>query len=266
MATAKKLAVPGKGILASDESTGTIGKRFEQINVENTHETRIAYRDLLFKTPGLNEYISGAILYDETARDSDPSGKKFVEFLAENDIVPGIKIDVGLTTIEGTDDETATMGLDGMSQRAKEYYAMGCRFAKWRAVIKIDKENGLPSDQAIEETAHSLARYGSICQHAGLVPIIEPEILSDGPHSIKTCAEVSEKVFMAVQAAIVKYKLVQEGLLWKPNMITKGAECKDETSPEEVAFYTVRTLSRSIPPAVPGITFLSGGQPEETAS
>jgi len=158
------------------------------------------------------------------------------------------------------------MGLDGMSIRAKEYYAMGCRFAKWRAVIKIEKAKGIPSDQAIEETAHSLARYGSICQHAGLVPIIEPEILTDGDHTIQDCAEVSEKVYNAVQSAILKYKLNQEGLLWKPNMITKGAECKDETSPEEVAFYTVRTLSRTIPPAVPGITFLSGGQPEETAS
>ena len=266
MATAKALATPGKGILASDESTGTIGNRFKQIGVENTHDTRIAYRDLLFKTPEIEKYISGAILYDETARDSDPDGMKFVDGLAKRGIVPGIKIDVGLTTIEGTQDETATMGLDGMAARAKEYYDLGCRFAKWRAVIKIDKATGCPSDQAIEETAHSLARYGSICQHAGLCPIIEPEILQDGSHTIQECAEVSEKVFNAVQSAIIKYKLIQEGLLWKPNMITKGAECKDETSPEEVAFYTVRTLSRTIPPSVPGITFLSGGQPEETAS
>jgi len=266
MKTAKLLATPGKGILASDESTGTIGNRFKQIDVENTHDNRIAFRDLLFKTPELEKYISGAILYDETARDSDPNGLKFVDGLAQRGIIPGIKIDTGLSVIQGTEDETATMGLDGMAERAKEYYSMGIRFAKWRAVIKIDEKTGCPSDQAIEETAHSLARYGSICQHAGLVPIIEPEILSDGNHSIQKCAEVSEKVYEAVQCAIVKYKLVQEGLLWKPNMVTKGAECKDETSAEEVAFYTVRTLSRTIPPAVPGITFLSGGQPEEIAS
>ena len=266
MKTAKALATPGKGILASDESTGTIGNRFKQIQLENTHENRIAYRDLLFSTPGLSDYISGAILYDETARDSGLDGTKFVDALAQKGIIPGIKIDVGLTTIQGTEDETATMGLDGMAERAKEYYSMGIRFAKWRAVIKIDSKTGCPSDQAIEETAHSLARYGSICQHNGLVPIIEPEILQDGDHSIVTCAEVSEKVFTAVQSAIIKYKLVQEGLLWKPNMVTKGADCKDETSAEEVAFYTVRTLSRTIPPAVPGITFLSGGQAEETAS
>ena len=266
MATAKSLATPGKGILASDESTGTIGNRFESIGVENTHENRIAYRSLLFHAPEIEKHISGAILYDETARDSDESGKKFVELLAEKGIIPGIKIDIGMTVIEGTQDETATMGLDGMKERAKEYYKMGIRFAKWRAVIKIDEETGCPSEQAIQETAHSLARYGSICQHAGLVPIIEPEILQDGPHSIQKCAEVSERVYEAVQAAIVSNHLVQEGLLWKPNMVTQGAECKDETSPEEVAFYTVRTLSRTIPPAVPGITFLSGGQPEETAS
>ena len=143
---------------------------------------------------------------------------------------------------------------------------MGIRFAKWRAVIKIDEATGCPSEQAIQETAHSLARYGSICQHAGLVPIIEPEILSDGSHSIQKCAEVSERVYNAVQSAIIQNHLIQEGLLWKPNMVTQGAECKDETSPEEVAFYTVRTLSRTIPPSVPGITFLSGCQPEETAS
>lgn len=184
MATAKSLATPGKGILASDESTGTIGNRFEQIGVENTHENRIAYRSLLFHTPDIDKHISGAILYDETARDSDENGKKFVELLTERGIIPGIKIDIGMSVIDGTKDETATMGLDGMKERAKEYYSMGIRFAKWRAVIKIDDATGCPSEQAIQETAHSLARYGSICQHAGLVPIIEPEILQDGSHSI----------------------------------------------------------------------------------
>lgn len=163
MATAKALATPGKGILASDESTGTIGKRFESIGCENTHENRIAYRSLLFHAPGISDHISGAILYDETARDSDENGKKFVELLAEKGIIPGIKIDIGMTVIDGTKDETATMGLDGMKERASEYYKMGIRFAKWRAVIKIDDVTGCPSEQAIQETAHSLARYGSIC-------------------------------------------------------------------------------------------------------
>jgi fructose-bisphosphate aldolase, class I len=178
MKNAKKLAAPGKGILASDESTGTIGKRFEQINVKNTHENRIAYRELLFKTPDLEKYISGAIVFDETARDKGSDGRPLISYLEDKGILTGIKVDTGMVIIEGTNDESATQGLDGLGKRAKEYYEMGCRFAKWRAVIKIG--NGCPSETAIKETAHSLARYGNICQHNGIVPIIEPEILTDG--------------------------------------------------------------------------------------
>ena len=264
MLNAKKLATPGKGILASDESTGTIGNRFKQINVENTHENRIAYRELLFTTPKLEDYISGAIIFDETARDVGSDGKPLIQHLKDKDILIGLKVDTGMTVIEGTNDESATTGLDGLGARCKEYYEMGARFAKWRAVVKIG--DGCPSDVSIKETAHSLARYGNICQHNGIVPIIEPEILTDGSHDIKECARVSEKVFNAVMAELIEQGLLLEGLLLKPNMVLPGAQCEDKACPEEVAFYTVRTLSRTITPAVPGITFLSGGQSEEDAS
>ena len=264
MVNAKKLATPGKGILASDESTGTIGNRFKQIDVENTHENRIAYRELLFTTPGLEDHISGAIIYDETARDKGSDGKDLIQHLKDKDILIGLKVDTGMTIIEGTNDESATTGLDGLGARCKEYYEMGTRFAKWRAVVKIG--DGCPSDVSIKETAHSLARYGNICQHNGIVPIIEPEILTDGTHDIKECARISEKVFNAVMSELIEQGLLLEGLLLKPNMILPGAECKERACPEEIAFYTVRTLSRTITPAIPGITFLSGGQSEEDAS
>jgi fructose-bisphosphate aldolase, class I len=196
MKTAKEITAPGKGILAADESTGTIGKRFDGIKVENTHENRQFYRELLFTTPDLEKHISGVIMFDETVRDSCKDGTKFCDLLRSRGIHCGIKVDTGLVVIGGTDDETATQGLDGLGKRCAEYYSMGCRFAKWRAVVKIGDH--LPSEVAIAETAHSLARYGSICQENGLVPIIEPEILQDGKHDINKCAEVSERVFTAV--------------------------------------------------------------------
>lgn len=264
MMNAKKLAAPGKGILASDESTGTIGNRFSQIDVENTHENRIAYRELLFTTKDLEKYVSGAIIYDETARDKGSNGKLLIDSLTEKDILIGMKVDTGMVIIEGTNDESATQGLDGLGARCTEYYNMGVRFAKWRAVIKIG--DGCPSEVAVKETAHSLARYGNICQHNGIVPIIEPEILTDGTHDIKECARVSEIVFNAVMSELIEQGLLLEGLLLKPNMVLPGAQSETTACPEEVAFYTVRTLSRTITPAVPGITFLSGGQSEENAS
>ena len=264
--TAKEICAPGKGILAADESTGTIGKRFAGINVENNHENRQAYRELLFTAPEIEQHISGVIMFDETVRDSCKDGKKFTELLRSRNIHCGIKVDTGLVVIGGTKDETATQGLDGLGKRCAEYYEMGCRFAKWRAVCKIDPANGLPSEVAIRETAHSLARYGSICQQNGLVPIIEPEILQDGEHSIDVCADVSERVFAAVMSELIGQKLLIEGLLLKPNMVTPGASCKDRSTPAEIAWYTVRTLSRTIVPALPGVTFLSGGQSEEDAS
>ena len=264
MKNAKYLASPGKGILASDESNGTCGKRFEAIGLENSEENRRRYREMLYTTPELEKYCVGAIMYDETARQKDSNGKSFCQLQADRGILPGIKVDIGVGLIEGTNDETQTFGLDGLSSRAAEYYDMGCRFAKWRAVLKIG--DGQPSEVSIRETAHSLARYGMICQHNGLVPIIEPEVLSDGTHDIKTCAAISEKVFNAVMQQLVEQQLLLEGLIVKPNMCLEGAQSGGEpASPEEVAFYTVRTLSRTIPPAIPGITFLSGGQSEERA-
>lgn len=265
MTNAKLLSAPGKGILASDESNGTCGKRFEAINVENTEQNRNDYRELLYTANGLEKYISGAIMFDETIRQNAADGTPFTKVLGDKGILTGIKVDTGIAVIEGTRDETVTKGLDGLSERAAEYYAMGARFAKWRAVLKITAD-GCPSEVAITETAHSLTRYAQICQHAGLVPIVEPEILSDGDHDIKTCARVSEKVYNAVMNELITQNVVLEGMLLKPNMITSGAQAKVQADPEEVAFFTVRTLARTIPPAVPGITFLSGGQSEEIAS
>ncbi len=264
IATARKIVAPGHGILAADESTGTIGNRFSGINVENTEENRRAYRELLFTSPNLEEHISGVIMFEETLDQETKDGKNFVKLLQEKGIVPGIKVDKGLVIIGGTKDEQATQGLDGLADRCKKYYEKGCRFAKWRAVLKIG--DGRPSDVAIRENAHNLARYGSICQDNGLVPIIEPEILTDGTHGIEVCAEASERVFSAVMKAMLDQKLIIEGTLLKPNMVTPGATCEKKSAAAEVAWYTVRTLSRSIVPALPGVVFLSGGQGEESAS
>lgn len=232
--------------------------------MDNTEENRRAYRDLLYSVDGLEEFVSGAIMFDETIRQKDKNGVPFAKVLADKGILTGIKVDTGISLIEGTNDETVTNGLDGLSKRASEYYEMGARFAKWRAVLKIT-DDGCPSEVSITETAHSLARYAQICQHAGLVPIVEPEILTDGTHDIKKCARVSEKVFNAVMNEVITQRIMLEGMLLKPNMITSGAQAEVQAGPEEVAFFTVRTLGRTIPPAVPGITFLSGGQSEETA-
>ncbi|EGR34602.1 hypothetical protein IMG5_006010 [Ichthyophthirius multifiliis] len=262
---ANKLATPGKGILAADESTGTIGKKFTSVGIDNTESNRQAYRDLMFHTPGLEQHISGVILYSETAKQNDLSGKKFVQVLKEKDILCGIKVDQGLKNIPGTKDETATHGLDTLDAMAKEFYQIGCRFAKWRAVLKISAD-GCPTDQAIQENAWGLARYGAICQANGLVPIIEPEILSDGDHSIETCQKVSERVLAAVVKALQENNIFWEGCLLKPNMVTQGSNHPVKASPAEVAFRTVTALSRTIPPALVGVFFLSGGQSEEDAS
>ena len=226
---AKAIGAPGKGILAADESTGTIGKRFATIDVENNHDNRQAYRQLLFEAPGIEQHISGVIMYDETVRDTSKEGKKFTDILTERGILCGIKVDTGLVEIGGTDGETATQGLDGLGKRCAEYYALGCRFAKWRAVCKITA-NDCPTEAAVRETVHSLARYGSICQQNGLVPIIEPEILQDGEHNIQVSAEVSERVLSAVMAELFNQHLLIEGLLLKPNMVTPGASCPDRSN------------------------------------
>jgi fructose-bisphosphate aldolase class I len=265
-ANAEKIARRGFGILAADESTGTIGKRFDAIKLENNEENRRKYRELLFTSPGFEKYISGVILYEETVKQSTKDGKKFITLLQELGVVPGIKLDKGTGILPGTKDETATLGLDDLAKRAKEFYDAGCRFTKWRAVLKIG--DGCPSDLAIQENAWGLARYGAICQANGLVPIIEPEILSDGSHDINTCARITEKVLAAVFKALNDNHVYLEGSLLKPNMVTSGASFpgRDQVSPREIAEKTAIVLSRTVPPAVPGIMFLSGGQSEDEAT
>lgn len=265
-ANAEKIATRGKGILAADESTGTIGKRFDSIKLENNEENRRAYRELLFTTPDFEKYISGVILFEETVKQSTKDGKKFIDLLKEKDVIPGIKLDRGTAIIPGTQDETATLGLDDLAKRAKEFYDLGCRFTKWRAVLKIG--NGQPSDVAIQENAWGLARYAAICQANGLVPIVEPEVLSDGDHDIDTCLRASQKVYAAVFKALADNNVYLEGILLKPNMITSGASYpnRKDVSAKEIAYKTVTALSRTVPPAVPGIMFLSGGQSEDEAT
>eukprot|EP00744_Colponema_vietnamica_P000867 GILI01001506.1.p1 GENE.GILI01001506.1~~GILI01001506.1.p1 ORF type:complete len:375 (+),score=130.55 GILI01001506.1:57-1127(+) len=264
IATANFIASPGKGILAADESTGTIANRFSKIDVENTEDNRRAYRELLFTTPGLNEYISGVILFKETLYQKAADGTPFVQILQRNNIIPGIKVDKGVVNIPGTNGETSTTGLDQLAAECAQYYQDGARFAKWRAVLKIGA--GEPSELAIQENAHGLARYAAICQENGLVPIVEPEVLMDGTHDIETSARVTEHVLACVFKALHENKVLLEGILLKPNMVLSGTEAANRAGPGEVAHYTVRTLQRCVPAAVPGITFLSGGQSEEEAT
>lgn len=262
--TARKITAPGKGILAADESTGTIGSRFSNINVENTFENRQTYRHLLFSSTGLGQYISGVIQFEEALEYKDPEGRSLQELLQAEGIVPGIKVDKGVVLIPGTAGETATQGLDGLGERCKKYYHQGCRFAKWRAVLKIGP--GMPTERATQENAWTLARYAVICQENGLVPIIEPEILADGAHSIAECAEKTQKVLSTVVKACHDQGLLWEGALLKPNMVTSGSSADPKASPGDVAWRTVQTLNRTVPAALPGIMFLSGGQSEEEAS
>jgi fructose-bisphosphate aldolase class I len=264
--TAQKICTPGKGILAADESEGTIGKKFVTIGVENVEENRRLYREILFTTEGIEKYISGVIMFSETCKHSTKDGKKFIELLNSKGIVAGIKVDKGIEVLPGTKDETATKGLDTLAKMAAEHYAIGCRFAKWRSVLKIG--NGLPSDQAIHENAWGLARYAAICQNNGLVPIVEPEILADGDHSIEVCQKVTEKVLAATFKALNENNVFLEGCLLKPNMVTPGSQNPDKAKVTEVEIghRTAIALSRTVPPALVGVMFLSGGQSEEEAS
>eukprot|EP00004_Rigifila_ramosa_P008976 TRINITY_DN20432_c0_g1_i1.p1 TRINITY_DN20432_c0_g1~~TRINITY_DN20432_c0_g1_i1.p1 ORF type:complete len:374 (+),score=92.96 TRINITY_DN20432_c0_g1_i1:48-1124(+) len=258
------LTAPGKGFLAADESTGTIGKRFEKIKVQNTEENRRAYRELLFTTPGeWEKFISGVILYEETLFQKTRDGKLFTDVLKAKGVIPGIKVDAGTNELPGTDHETATMGLDGLGARCAKYYKAGARFAKWRAVLKITAS--CPTETAIIENAQGLARYAVICLENGLVPIVEPEVLNDGNHSIERCAEVTERVQAAVVKALHDNHVNLHHILLKPNMVTPGSEAPKAT-PQQIAHFTVRTLQRTMPPAVGGIMFLSGGQTEEEAT
>lgn len=263
IANATYIGTPGKGILAADESTGTIGKRLSSINVENVESNRRALRELLFTTPGALKFLSGVILFEETLYQKTADGKPFVDLLKENGVLPGIKVDKGTVELAGTDGETTTQGLDGLAQRCQQYYAAGARFAKWRAVLKIGPTE--PSQLSINENANGLARYAIICQENGLVPIVEPEILVDGSHSIERCAAITENVLAACYKALNDHHVLLEGTLLKPNMVTPGSD-SPKVSPEVIAEHTVRALQRTVPAAVPAIVFLSGGQSEEQAT
>ena len=262
--TAQALVAEGKGILAADESSGTIKKRFDSIGVESTEENRRAYRELLFTTPGANAFISGVILYDETIRQQSAEGTPLAELLADQGVIPGIKVDTGAKPLAGAPGEKITEGLDGLRERCAEYYALGARFAKWRAVITIG--DGIPSDYCIDANAHALARYAALAQEAGLVPIVEPEVMMDGDHGIERCAEATEAALNAVYRELRAQRVMLEGSLLKPNMVLPGADHATQASVAEVAEATVAVLRRCVPAAVPGIVFLSGGQSDTVAT
>jgi fructose-bisphosphate aldolase class I len=262
--TAKMLVAGDKGLLAIDESNPTCNKRFAKLGIPQTEEVRRAYRELLVTAPGLGESISGAILYDETIRQQKEDGTPFIKVLTGAGIIPGIKVDTGAKDMAGHPGEKITEGLDGLRDRLKEYFQMGARFAKWRAVFSIGK--GSPSLGCLEANGHVLARYAALCQEAGLVPVVEPEVLMDGDHTLERCGEVTEEVLRAVFSQLFRQRVLLEGLLLKPNMVLSGLTCPKQAGVDEVADATVTCLLRSVPAAVPGIAFLSGGQSAELAS
>jgi fructose-bisphosphate aldolase class I len=261
---ARAIVADGKGILAADESTGTIKKRFDSIGVESTEETRRDYRELLFTTEGVEEYIGGVILYDETIRQKASDGTPFPNLLASKGIIPGIKVDTGAKPLAHAEGETVTEGLDGLRERLAEYRELGARFAKWRAVISIG--DGIPSEYSIWVNAHALARYAALAQEARIVPIVEPEVLMDGDHTIERSFEVTSRTLHAVFTELRDQRVQPEGILLKPNMVLAGYDTPDQVSDEEIAHETVRCFRRHVPAAVPGIVFLSGGQSEEEAT
>jgi len=255
--TALDLVSPGKGILAADESLGTIKKRFDRINVESTEEARRSYREMLFTTPNLERHISGVILFDETIRHATAEGTPFVEVLSEKGIIPGIKVDKGAKALAGFPGEKITEGLDGLRERLIEYYKLGARFAKWRAVITIGED--IPTGACIDANAYALARYAALCQEAGLVPIVEPEVLLDGDHDISRCGQVSERTWSGLFTALHKHRVASDGLLLKTNMVLPGKDYPTQASVEEIAEITVSSLRNTVPPSMPGVVFLSGG-------
>ena len=262
--TARSLVAADKGLLAMDESNPTCNKRFAKIGIPQTEESRRSYRELIVTTPGLGRFISGVILYDETIRQSKKDGTPFVEVITAAGIVPGIKVDKGAKAMAGHPGEKITEGLDGLRDRLKEYFLMGARFAKWRAVIAVG--NGIPSRGCIEANAHALARYAALCQAAGLVPIVEPEVLMEGEHTLERCSEVTEEVLRTVFNQLYTQRVLLEGMILKPNMVLPGLTCPKQETIDEVADATVHCLLRAVPAAVPGIAFLSGGQSGELAS
>jgi len=262
--TARALVPEGKGILAADESFPTIKKRFDSIGIGSTEESRRDYRSMLFTAPGAGDYISGVILFDETLRQKGADGTPLIEVLRGNGMIPGIKVDKGAKPLAGHPDEKVTEGLDGLRDRLNEYYELGARFTKWRAVYTIG--DGIPSPACITANAHALARYAALSQEAGLVPIVEPEVLMDGDHDIDLCEEVTEEALRVVFGELSVQEVLLEGMLLKPNMVVSGKDCPDQADVEEVAVRTVRCLRRTVPAAVPGIVFLSGGQSDEDAT
>jgi fructose-bisphosphate aldolase class I len=255
---AQALVAGGKGILAADETVPTVTKRLEALKIESTADSRRAYREMFFTTPGIAEFISGVIMQDETIRQRNSKGTPLADLLAQQGILPGIKVDNGAKPLAGAPGENITEGLDGLRDRLKQYREMGARFAKWRAVIAVS--DTLPSATCVQVNAHALARYAVLCQEQGVVPIVEPEVLMDGAHTIERCEEVTGNVLHAVFNALFDQKVALEGMLLKPNMVISGKECNKQASVNEVALSTLRCLSRRVPAAVPGIVFLSGGQ------
>jgi fructose-bisphosphate aldolase class I len=262
--TAKALVAGGKGLLAMDESNPTCDKRFARLGIPQTEEARRAYREMIVTTPGLGECISGAILYDETIRQAKLDGTPFAKAIANDGMIPGIKVDTGAKDMAGHPGEKITEGLDGLRGRLAEYSQMGARFAKWRAVITIG--DCIPSPGCIEANAHALARYAALCQESGLVPVVEPEVLMDGAHTLQRCLEVTEEVLRTVFNQLCAQRVLLEGMILKPNMVLPGLVCPKQETVDEVADATVRCLLRAVPGAVPGIAFLSGGQSSELAS
>ncbi len=262
--TARAMVAPGKGIIAIDESTSTIAKRFEAVGIPNTEENRRAYRELLLTTPKLNEHISGAILFDETIRQSTKDGVPFAKYMADNGMIPGIKVDKGTHPLAGFPGELVTEGLDGLRTRLQEYYKLGARFAKWRAVITIGEE--IPSGTCIEANSHALARYAALCQECGLVPMVEPEVLMDGDHDIEACYQVTEVTLRSLFDALYNHNVMLEGTILKASMVLPGKDSDDAASVDEVAESTLMCLKSAVPAILPGIVFLSGGQSDEDAT
>ena len=254
----------GKGILAADESSPTIKKRFDSIDAESTEGNRRRYREMLFTTAGVADYIGGVILFDETIRQSTTDGVPFPQYLSDRGMIPGIKVDKGAKALAGFSGETVTEGLDGLRERLEEYAEMGAKFAKWRAVIHIG--DGIPSDYCLSANAHALARYAALCQEAGIVPIVEPEVLMDGDHSIERCEEVTVATLDVVFAELKAHRVALEGIVLKPNMVISGSTATNRAGPQEVAEATLRCLKATVPAEVPGIAFLSGGQTAEEAT
>lgn len=261
---ARALVAPGKGILAADESTPTMQKRLAAVGVESTEEHRRAYREILFTTSGIGDYISGVILFDETIRQTAADGTPFVDLLSRRGVIPGIKVDKGTSALAGFPGELVTEGLDGLRARLVEYAARGARFAKWRAVISIGEDR--PTDTCIDANAHALARYAALCQETGLVPIVEPEVLMDGEHTLERCAGVTTATLRALFDHLGRHRVALEATLLKPNMVVPGKDCPEQASPEAIAEATVAVLKETVPAALPGVLFLSGGMSDRQAT